>query len=64
MKVKTSLKIEKKGDQIVRRGKTLYRINKEDPRRKARQPKPKANVKMRRPKRKSLRSSMLAKNRK
>lgn len=37
MKVKSSLKKQKAGDQIVRRGKYLRRINKKDPRRKARQ---------------------------
>lgn len=37
MKVKSSIKKEKAGDQIVRRKGRLYRINKKDPRRKARQ---------------------------
>jgi len=37
MKIKSSLKVEKKGDQLVRRKGRLYRINKNDPRRKARQ---------------------------
>jgi ribosomal protein L36 len=61
MKVKTSLKKEKKGDKIVKRGGILYRINKEDPRRKARQPKPK-KTKMQRPKRKQMRSKMFKKS--
>ncbi len=37
MKIKSSLKAEKNGDQLVRRKGRLYRINKKDPRRKARQ---------------------------
>lgn len=37
MKVKTSIKKEKPGDKLVRRRGKLYRINKKDPRRKARQ---------------------------
>lgn len=37
MKVKSSIKKEKKDDQLVRRKGRLYRINKKDPRRKARQ---------------------------
>jgi len=37
MKKKSSLKVEKPGDQLVRRRGRLYRINKKDPRRKARQ---------------------------
>lgn len=37
MKVKSSIKKEKMGDQIVKRKGRLYRINKKDPRRKARQ---------------------------
>ena len=37
MKIKSSLKAEKAGDQLVRRKGRLYRINKKDPRRKARQ---------------------------
>jgi ribosomal protein L36 len=37
MKIKSSLKKQKPGDQLVRRGNRLYRINKKDPRRKARQ---------------------------
>lgn len=37
MKVKSSIKKEKAGDQLVRRRGKLYRINKKDPRRKARQ---------------------------
>ena len=38
MKVKSSLKADpKKGDQLVWRKGRLYRINKRDPRRKARQ---------------------------
>ncbi len=38
MKVKTSIKIkDKKNEQIVRRRGRLYRINKVNPRRKARQ---------------------------
>lgn len=37
MKVKSSLKKEKTGDKIVRRRGRLYRINKQNPRRKARQ---------------------------
>ena len=37
MKVKSSIKAEKPGDKLVRRGGRIYRINKKDPRRKARQ---------------------------
>lgn len=37
MKIKSSLKKEKPGDQLVRRRGKLYRINKLNPRRKARQ---------------------------
>ena len=37
MKVKSSLKKEKRGDKLVRRKGRIYRINKKDPRRKARQ---------------------------
>lgn len=37
MKIKSSLKKEKPGDQLVRRRGKLYRINKVNPRRKARQ---------------------------
>jgi ribosomal protein L36 len=37
MKVKASIKVEQAGDKIVRRKKRLYRINKKNPRRKARQ---------------------------
>ncbi|MEX0672859.1 MAG: 50S ribosomal protein L36 [Candidatus Paceibacterota bacterium] len=37
MKVKASIKKEKPGDKLVRRRGRLYRINKRDPRRKARQ---------------------------
>jgi large subunit ribosomal protein L36 len=37
MKVKSSLKKEKPGDKLVRRKGRIYRINKKDPRRKARQ---------------------------
>jgi len=37
MKVKASVKAEKPGDKIVRRRGRLYRVNKKDPRRKARQ---------------------------
>jgi len=37
MKIKSSLKVEKAGDQIVRRKGKLRRINKLNPRRKARQ---------------------------
>ncbi|MFA7193598.1 MAG: 50S ribosomal protein L36 [Candidatus Paceibacterota bacterium] len=37
MKVKSSIKKEKPGDQLVRRRGRLYRINKLNPRRKARQ---------------------------
>lgn len=37
MKVKSSIKVEKAGDQIVRRRGKLFRINKKNPRRKARQ---------------------------
>lgn len=37
MRVKSSIKKEKPGDQLVRRGKRIYRINKKDPKRKARQ---------------------------
>jgi len=39
MKVKHSLKADKKkGDKLVVRNGVIYRINKRDPRRKARQP--------------------------
>ena len=38
MKVRTSLKKKDKNDKIVRRRGVLYRINKVNPRRKARQP--------------------------
>lgn len=56
MKVKSSLKEEKDGDKIVRRKGQLYRINKKNPRRKARQGKNmnKSNKK-KTPKRKVLR---------
>ncbi len=37
MKVKSSIRKEKPGDQLVRRRGKLYRINKINPRRKARQ---------------------------
>jgi ribosomal protein L36 len=37
MKVRASIKVQQPGDQLVRRGGRLYRINKKDPRRKARQ---------------------------
>ncbi|MBP9763328.1 MAG: 50S ribosomal protein L36 [Candidatus Pacebacteria bacterium] len=37
MKVKSSIRKEKPGDQLVRRRGRLYRINKLNPRRKARQ---------------------------
>ncbi|MEK7125982.1 MAG: 50S ribosomal protein L36 [Patescibacteria group bacterium] len=37
MKVKASIKIQQPGDQLVKRGGRLYRINKKNPRRKARQ---------------------------
>jgi large subunit ribosomal protein L36 len=37
MKVKSSIKKEKAGDKLVRRKGRIYRINKKDPRRKARQ---------------------------
>jgi len=37
MKVKASIKAEKPGDKLVRRRGRIYRINKKDPRRKARQ---------------------------
>lgn len=37
MKIKSALRAEKPGDQLVRRRGRLYRINKKDPRRKARQ---------------------------
>jgi ribosomal protein L36 len=37
MKVRASIKVQQPGDIIVRRGGTLYRINKRNPRRKARQ---------------------------
>ncbi|MBL1434414.1 50S ribosomal protein L36 [Candidatus Wolfebacteria bacterium] len=37
MKVKSSLKVQQAGDKLVRRRGRLYRINKLNPRRKARQ---------------------------
>ena len=37
MKVKASIKVQQPGDQLVRRCGRLYRINKKNPRRKARQ---------------------------
>ncbi|MDO8231723.1 MAG: 50S ribosomal protein L36 [bacterium] len=37
MKVRASIKKQQAGDQLVRRGGRLYRINKKNPRRKARQ---------------------------
>ncbi|MEK7179267.1 MAG: 50S ribosomal protein L36 [Patescibacteria group bacterium] len=37
MKILSSLKVERPGDKIVRRKKRFYRINKLNPRRKARQ---------------------------
>ncbi|MBU6321285.1 MAG: 50S ribosomal protein L36 [Patescibacteria group bacterium] len=37
MQVRASIKVQQPGDQIVRRGGRLYRINKRNPRRKARQ---------------------------
>ena len=37
MKVKASIKVQQPGDQLVRRGGRPYRINKKNPRRKARQ---------------------------
>jgi large subunit ribosomal protein L36 len=37
MKVKASLKVQQAGDKLVRRRGRLYRINKLNPRRKARQ---------------------------
>jgi len=37
MKVVSSLKIQKAGDKLVRRRGRLYRINKKNPRQKARQ---------------------------
>jgi large subunit ribosomal protein L36 len=37
MKVRASIRKQQPGDQIVRRGGRLYRINKRNPRRKARQ---------------------------
>lgn len=37
MKVKASLKADQPGDKLVRRRGRLYRINKQNPRRKARQ---------------------------
>jgi ribosomal protein L36 len=37
MKVKASIKVEQAGDKIVKRKKRLVRINKQNPRRKARQ---------------------------
>jgi ribosomal protein L36 len=37
MKVRASIRVQQPGDQLVRRGGRLYRINKRDPRRKARQ---------------------------
>lgn len=37
MKVRASIKVQHPGDQLVRRGGRLYRINKKNPRRKARQ---------------------------
>ena len=44
MKIKTSLKVEQAGDKLVRRKGRLIRINKQNPRRKARQGK-KARIK-------------------
>ncbi len=37
MKVRASIKVQQQGDQLVKRGGRLYRINKKNPRRKARQ---------------------------
>ncbi|HVB19958.1 MAG TPA: 50S ribosomal protein L36 [Candidatus Paceibacterota bacterium] len=37
MKVRASIKVQQPADQLVRRGGRLYRINKKNPRRKARQ---------------------------
>ncbi|MDE2079266.1 MAG: 50S ribosomal protein L36 [Patescibacteria group bacterium] len=37
MKVRASIKVQKPGDKLVRRRGRLYRINKKNPRRKARQ---------------------------
>jgi len=37
MKVRASIKVQQTGDLLVRRGGRLYRINKKNPRRKARQ---------------------------
>ncbi|MBU0749996.1 50S ribosomal protein L36 [Patescibacteria group bacterium] len=37
MKVRASIKVQQPGDILVKRGGTLYRINKRNPRRKARQ---------------------------
>ena len=37
MKVRASIRIQQPGDQLVKRGGRLYRINKKNPRRKARQ---------------------------
>ena len=37
MKVRASIKVQQPGDQLVRRKGRLYRINKKNPRRKARQ---------------------------
>jgi ribosomal protein L36 len=37
MKVRASIKVQQSGDLLVRRGGRLYRINKKNPRRKARQ---------------------------
>ena len=62
MKVKSSLKKEKTGDKIVRRRGRLYRINKQNPRRKARQGKNLGtSLKKKVPKRKVLRRSKLGK---
>lgn len=37
MKVRASVRVQQPGDQLVKRGGRLYRINKKNPRRKARQ---------------------------
>ncbi len=37
MKVRASIRVQQAGDQLVKRGGVLYRINKKNPRRKARQ---------------------------
>ncbi|MCX6790308.1 MAG: 50S ribosomal protein L36 [Candidatus Kaiserbacteria bacterium] len=37
MKVRASIRVQQPGDQLVKRGGRLYRINKKNPRRKARQ---------------------------